>query len=87
MTPSGLLITAGVKHEKYSPNMSGGEMMKKIDIEEEDNAYEALVIAKGPQANNVQVKERVLVGKYAGFEVQKESNLFMINETDIIAII
>lgn len=81
VTASGLILSVGLKAVEANHTQS----LEKVTVEDEDNAYEGVVISVGPDVTCVQAKDKVLVGKYAGFEVQIDSRIFMVNDTDIIA--
>lgn len=83
-TASGIVISSGKTHT-YNPQ--GGSQVKELEIEEEDNVYEATVLVVSDSITSVKVGDKVLVSKYAGIQIRKIEKVYLISEKDILTIL
>lgn len=86
VTEGGIILTPGLKHEKYSPSRSA-ELVVEKEQEEEDNIYTAKVSEVGPDVKGVKKGDKIWMNKYAGIDIFKDRLSFLIKETDVLAII
>lgn len=77
-TDSGLILSSGLK-------VSEKGQLVKVEVEDTDLTYQGVILAVGPDVKHAKKGEKVLVSKYSGLEIQKETNVFLISETDILA--
>lgn len=78
----GIIINTGrVMDEK-------GEFKDDIKgTQEEENTYYADVIAVGPKVKAVTIENRIMISKFAGIELMKGTDVFMIKEGDVMALV
>ena len=86
VTSGGIILTPGLTHKDYQPNKSQTLVAEK-EIEEDENTYEAKVIAVGPTCTSIKKGDKVLLGKYTGLDLFKDRSVFLINEKDALAIL
>lgn len=71
--------------EKLKEEVTAGGIIMPIETEntEPDNTYLAKVVARGPHSS-VPLGTKVVVGTYAGTELEKKKGFVMIKEADIL---
>lgn len=81
-TGSGLIISSGrVMNDK-------GEFDEEVKgTQKEVNTYIAEVIEVGPLVVHVTTQNMIMVSKFAGIELEQGTNIYMIKEGDVIALV
>ena len=80
-TASGIVLDLGQKLVEKNRSQS----LEDKEIEDEHNMYEGIVIAVGPDVKGIKAKDKVYLNKYAGFEVEKDSRIYLVDQKDILA--
>ncbi len=81
-TGSGIIVTTGkVMNDKgqFDEDVKG--------TQKEENTFYADVIEVGPKVSGVTVKNRIMITKFAGIEIIQGTELYMIKEGDVIALV
>lgn len=82
VTGSGLIISSGrVMNDK-------GEFDDEVKgTQKEVNTYTAQVLAVGPKVKDVTEKHKIMISKFAGIEIEQGTDVYMIKEGDVIALV
>jgi co-chaperonin GroES (HSP10) len=78
VTASGLIVNSGLK-------MTEKGQLARVEEEDTDKTFEAIVLAVGPDVKYSKVGDRAIISKYSGMELEKDTDVYLINELDILA--
>lgn len=81
VTDSGIILE--IENKLVEENRQ--QVFREKEIEDENNLYAAVILAVGPSVTLFKAGDKVCVGKYAGFEVVKDSYIYLIDQLDIQA--
>lgn len=79
------ILVKRLKEDSYVTTEGGILIEDTSSKEEGDSVLKALVVAQGPEVKEDIVGSLVLVGRYSGLEVKKDSLHYLINIKDILA--
>jgi co-chaperonin GroES (HSP10) len=83
LTGGGLIVASGRKM-----NSKGEFIDEEVQgTAEEENTYYAEVIEVGPKVVTVTKEHKVMITRFAGIELTSGSNIYMIKEGDVIALV